>query len=156
MTLGLLDVYHSRELVEGVYQWSEFSYEINNEGYVIHLKKDLDDYAFLIPKFIYSLTHLEKLEIWHGPIMSIPHAIKKLKHLKYLSLGMCPIRYISNSIGSLTSLETLNLSGAKFNKFPEGIAKLTQLKKLDLGESEIPTSIIRSKTAHLKNLKTHY
>ncbi len=156
MTLSLLDIYHSRELVEGVYQWSDLSYELNKEGYVIHLKKDLDDDATSIPKFIYSLTHLEKLEIWHGLIMSIPHVIKKLKHLKYLSLGMCPIRYISNSIGSLTSLETLLLSGAKFNKFPEAITKLTQLKELDLGESKIPTPIIRAKTAHLKNLKKCY
>ena len=79
---------------------------------------------------------VEYLFLNHQGLKEIPKAIFKLKNLRKLDLGHNQIKQLSDELIFLQNLEDLILSHNQISHFPEGI-RLASLKKLDISHNRL-------------------
>ena len=97
-----------------------------------------------LPKEIYKLKNLTKLDLGFNQISEISEAITELKNLTTLDLVHNKISVIPDTITKLKNLTEINLSRNQISEIPDTITKLKNLKMLYLGLnkiSEIPETI---------------
>jgi len=96
-----------------------------------------------IPKFIYSMTNLKKLNLYG---QNNPHVnlIGNLKNLEYLDLSGTGLKEIPSGVYTLKNLKYLSLRSNHIKKVPNNISNLKKLQTLDLSVNEELTSVPKS------------
>ncbi|WP_460856685.1 COR domain-containing protein [Rheinheimera gaetbuli] len=90
-----------------------------------------------VPKEIFELEHLSKLNLGDNLIARIPAKISTIKKLQHLQLYGNKIKQIPDSVSELKSLTMLNVGQNRINKFPVCIAELRKLKTCYLFNNDI-------------------
>ncbi|MDP1723710.1 MAG: leucine-rich repeat domain-containing protein [Alphaproteobacteria bacterium] len=93
---------------------------------------------------ISAFTWLNKLNIFHNNLTSLPEAIGKLINLTALYLGGNNLTSLPEAIRKLINLRTLDLGGNELTSLPEAIEKLINLRGFNLLRNQltsIPASI---------------
>jgi hypothetical protein len=97
-----------------------------------------------VPPEIFSLTHLEKLDLSDHAIQVLPEEIKQIKHLKSIDLRYNPLRQVADVFGLILHYADFkkvnvlleNIIGLKLTLFsydaPEGIFDFPQLTTLEI------------------------
>jgi hypothetical protein len=82
-------------------------------------------------------TQIERLELTHNRLKTIPDSIRGLKNLRFLCLDKNKIEKIPESIGELSQLFSLTLSENNIETLPESIGNLTNLRSLHLSKNQL-------------------
>ena len=81
-----------------------------------------------IPKEVFELTNLTRLDLFDNQIVEIPSEIAKLKNLTELILYYNQIVKLPSELGELTSLKELYLGNNQLSSLPMEIKKLKNLR----------------------------
>ena len=91
-----------------------------------------------IPKVIFLMTNLKRLEAKGADIRKISEEIKNLNKLEYLDLrDNFDLMELPDVIGELKELKTLDISVCGLKKLPKSFCKLTKLEVLHLQHNEL-------------------
>lgn len=85
-----------------------------------------------IPKEIFDLTNLQKLNLKGESIRDLPQKIGNLTNLTYLNLSRNNLRVVPPPIKQLTRLEFLSLDDNNIRVIPDFVANLPKLRSLGL------------------------
>lgn len=97
-----------------------------------------------VPKQIWKMDHLLRLELNGNKLASLPPEITLLSNLIVLNLDSNQLTTLPPQIGSLAKLARLHLQDNQLRALPLGICQLSKLLRLELGHNEIeslPASI---------------
>ena len=111
-----------------------------------------------IPKEVFQLQNLTKLELSFNKILEIPDEIEKLQNLRSLLLYNNQIVIIPNAIEKLQNLKKLDLHNNRIVEIPDAIEKLQSLTNLDLYNNrivEIPDAIEKLQSLTRLNLSNN-
>jgi hypothetical protein len=92
-----------------------------------------------LPEEIGNLSSLNKLNLRHSDITSLPTYIGKLQNLKEIDLSRTgKLKNLPEEIGNLSNLNKFELCFSKIRSLPTSIGKLQNLKEIDLsGTSQL-------------------
>lgn len=112
-----------------------------------------------LPKTFGKLTHLKKLNLAIGFLISLPESFGNLKALQRLNLSGNRLRSLPKSIGNLTQLTSLRLHLNDLTSLPESFDQLLNLQTLILGSNlfrSIPNSILQLTSLKTLNFEYNY
>ncbi|MFX1354171.1 MAG: hypothetical protein ACFFGP_09445, partial [Promethearchaeota archaeon] len=90
-----------------------------------------------MPKFIFKLNKLKRLDLKFNRLSTIPESIKNLSLISHLDLSYNKIKELPRNIGTLKSLLYLNLRYNQLSLIPDTIGNLTSLKILNLRSNKL-------------------
>ncbi|CAF0950659.1 unnamed protein product [Rotaria sp. Silwood1] len=89
------------------------------------------------PHILCSFFSLERLNLYHNVIKSIPEQIIQIRMLKILDLSRNQLAYIPSQLCKLPNLEILIINNNKLISLPEEIGQLENLIELDVSSNDI-------------------
>ena len=106
----------------------------------------------IIPKYVYTYTQLEVLDLSFGKISQINEDIGNLVNLRELNLSDNNLTILPNNICNLKKLTTIKLSNNHLTTFQENFGSLINLRTLTLSNNNIVS--LPDTFGNLLNLKT--
>ncbi|NQY66699.1 MAG: leucine-rich repeat domain-containing protein [Flavobacteriales bacterium] len=94
--------------------------------YVLRLKGKLAK----VPKSVYKLVNLNKLDLSNNKFVDFPKGLEKLEFLQVLDLERNKMEFLGPGIGELTNLVDLNIGKNKIQGLAPEIGKLHRLERL--------------------------
>jgi leucine-rich repeat protein SHOC2 len=91
----------------------------------------------IVPKELFLLVNLRKLDLSFGQIKEMCGGVSLLVNLQYLDLRKNQIKEIPEELFSLANLQTLNLAYNEIKRIPKGISLLVNLQNLYLSNNQI-------------------
>jgi len=104
------------------------------------------------PRILCSFFSLERLNLYHNAIKSIPEQIVQIHMLKILDLSRNQLAFIPAPLCKLQNLEVLHLHNNKLVSLPEEIGQLKRLIELDVSCNDITQ--LPYQIGSLSNLRT--
>ncbi|MEM7537223.1 MAG: leucine-rich repeat protein [Chloroflexota bacterium] len=92
-----------------------------------------------IPAVVFTLMHLETLDLHSNQLSTLPNAISSLHNLQDLYLNDNRLSTLPESIAQLHNLQHLDLSNNQLSTLPESITQLHNLQHLDLSNNQLST-----------------
>lgn len=114
----------------------------------IYISSDVKE----IPSQVYLCKNLEALALSNlsSPLTTLPKEIYGLTKLKKLNLNMKYLKTVPKGIGKLQNLEEIQINYSQINKLPKDFIKLIKLKRVDLNSNMLTT--LPSGFEKLKNI----
>lgn len=116
-----------------------------------------------IPPDVFTLTHLQELDLYANKIQSISTDITRLTNLQILNLSSNRLTAVPDAISDLHNLQIIDLGGNRVQKIPAWLVNLPRLDTLYLHGSPVwepQSSIINMKgprgKADLYKLRAYY
>lgn len=128
-------------------KWNDFGVYIQNNN--IHGIGFYSQKIEIIPKELWSLQHLEVLNLVNNGLIEISEEIGSFFSLKELYIGGNEIKFLPKSIKNLTNLIYFYLLEDNLQNIPEEIGNLINLKELSIASKE--TDIVPEEVIKLKN-----
>lgn len=95
-------------------------------------------YIIQLPREIFQLRNLRKLDLYGNCIEVLPESIKVWKKLKKLDLGYNELTYLPhNGIKYLKTLQYFHVGGNLLNHLPRSIRSLKRLRWLNIKENNL-------------------
>lgn len=110
----------------------------------------------VIPDELSSLKNLRELDLSKNELTQISPAVGELENLIVLRLYLNNITALPAQLGQLTKLEVLDIWGTELEYFPDELARLTSLKVLDLRVILIEKEQQKRLQELLPNAKIHF
>ncbi|XP_065344256.1 leucine-rich repeat and calponin homology domain-containing protein isoform X2 [Cloeon dipterum] len=109
------------------------------------LNADLSKNRFSeVPAEICQFSCLERLDLYHNVLRSVPDNIQFLRSLIYLDLSRNQLQWLPPGICQLASLQVLLLSNNRLARLPSDLGCLSELAELDVAANQLtmlPASI---------------
>ncbi|UJR08785.1 hypothetical protein I4U23_013041 [Adineta vaga] len=119
-------------------EFPNYSYSNNKCDLSDTITADLSRNHFVeFPRILCSFFSLERLNLYHNAIKSIPEQIAQIHLLKVLDLSRNQLAYIPSSLCKLSNLEVLIVNNNKLISLPEEIGQLERLVELDVSSNDI-------------------
>ncbi|CAF0842774.1 unnamed protein product [Adineta steineri] len=119
-------------------EFPNYSYTNNKCDLSDTITADLSRNRFVeFPRILCSFFSLERLNLYHNAIKSIPEQIAQMYTLKVLDLSRNQLAYIPSSLCKLPNLEVLIITNNKLISLPEEIGQLERLVELDVSSNDI-------------------
>ncbi|XP_059484814.1 leucine-rich repeat and calponin homology domain-containing protein isoform X2 [Neocloeon triangulifer] len=124
------------------------------------LNADLSKNRFSeVPAEICQFSCLERLDLYHNVLRSVPDNIQYLRSLIYLDLSRNQLQWLPPGICQLASLQVLLLSNNRLARLPSDLGCLSELAELDVAANQLtmlPPSIGKlSRLRHLNARRNH-
>ncbi|CAF4350701.1 unnamed protein product [Rotaria sp. Silwood2] len=119
-------------------EFPNYSYTNNKCDLSDTILADLSRNHFIeFPRILCSFFSLERLNLYHNVIKSIPEQIIQIRMLKILDLSRNQLAYIPPQLCKLPNLEVLIINNNKLVSLPEEIGQLERLIELDVNSNDI-------------------
>ncbi|CAF4643195.1 unnamed protein product, partial [Rotaria sp. Silwood2] len=119
-------------------EFPNYSYTNNKCDLSDTILADLSRNHFIeFPRILCSFFSLERLNLYHNVIKSIPEQIIQIRMLKILDLSRNQLAYIPPQLCKLPNLEVLIINNNKLVSLPEEIDQLEKLIELDVSTNDI-------------------
>ncbi|CAF1231648.1 unnamed protein product [Rotaria sordida] len=145
-----ISIYHLNRSIERALDEANHTGELNLNGRTLrefpNYKCDLSDTVFAdlsrnrfieFPRILCSFFSLERLNLYHNVIKSIPEQIVQIHMLHTLDLSRNQLAYIPPALCKLPNLEVLIINNNKLVSLPEEIGQLERLIELDVSSNDI-------------------
>jgi len=117
------------------------------------INADLSRNLFIeFPSILSTFRSLERLNLYHNAMKTIPEEICQLQQLKHLDLSRNQLTNLPSIVCQLKNLEILHLNNNKIEKLPDEIGQFERLIELDLSQNEIEQ--IPNSIGSIKSLRT--
>lgn len=111
-----------------------------------------------VPEMVFTLEHLQHLDLRNNRLVFIPREIAQLKELKGLYLNHNRLRELPEEISTPSKIQVLKLDGNRLRQLPLSISNLKELRFLYAGDNhirELPPGLFELQWLKVLNLSNN-